>query len=54
MGGSNSDADLGSAAAGAADLDGDGYFDFIVGEPGHDTAADAAAGAVWVVAGAGL
>jgi len=54
VGGSNTDADLGATAAGAADLDGDGYFDFIVGEPGHDTAADAAAGAVWVVPGAGL
>jgi len=54
IGGSNSDADLGSSAAGSADLDGDGYFDLIVGEPGHNTAADDAAGAVWVLPGAGL
>ena len=39
---------------GPADLNGDGYHDFILAEPGFDTSADTAAGAVWVFYGKGL
>jgi|GEM_PF-2747044 len=54
IGGTNTDGDLGSTLVGPADLNGDGYTDFIVGEPGHDTVADTGAGAVWITWGAGL
>ncbi|HCH62409.1 MAG TPA: hypothetical protein DFR83_06370 [Deltaproteobacteria bacterium] len=54
LGGSNTNGTLGSTMAGAADLDGDGYDDYILGEPGFDTTADTAAGAIWVFFGKGL
>jgi hypothetical protein len=54
VGGSNADGGLGTTIVGPADLDGDGFHDFIVGEPGYDTVADTAAGAVWVFWGKGL
>ena len=54
LGGSNSDGDLGASIVGPVDLNADGYTDIVVGEPGHDTVADAGAGAVWILWGAGL
>jgi hypothetical protein len=54
VGGSNTNGDLGAAMAGPADLNGDGFGDFIVGEPGYDTAADDSAGTVWIYWGQGL
>jgi hypothetical protein len=54
VGGTNTEAVLGSTLSGPADLDNDGYMDMIVGSPGHDTVADTAAGALWIIYGAGL
>jgi hypothetical protein len=47
MTGETRDADAGTALAGGADLDGDGFDDFIVGAPG-DSSSRSGAGAVYV------